>query len=567
MHKWKGRLGRASILLPILVVMVAVPTTPAVADTTSINFNSLSTSAHVPNIFPTPSTSPSGQPNAAWGDWGSAGEWIVREDSVSHLKAAVPNTSVVGSAAGYMLIEQAAAGANMDASHGYTVDFQVLNTDSTNDTFTFWCGDQNGSWASVSDTVTAHSVQTYNSQFTYSCNESTRPLGWVAIQQTSGTADKLGIYSLALTYTPSGIQLGTSAYSEPQPIQVPKNYPVFEPFIADGGGTLNTFNVFMWNDQTGSDPGAQYEFALYDTNGSNGRPGTILTWCLTGTIAYSTTGVTYSCTVQAPAQAVSLTTGNQYYLAMVDQTSHAGTYNTNLDGEDWTSYSNNGMRGSTANSSLASPNPAIDTNWPDMGRHPAFYMSYGTPTNGILIGNDGQQSTTAITIAGGQSGATNGLAGGHVGVAEQFTAQATGTAGHIWAYQNTPSNGANQMSVGIASDSGSNTISNPPTTTLGECVQVGVLGFAWRSCTLSPSVSLTVGQKYWLYERAGDTNGTSGGNVRQAACSNYDGGTGCTNWFGLAGLQFRNWCGTCPGPSWITPTQTGLGNLLVYATT
>jgi hypothetical protein len=548
--QWQHVLATVSSLVVVLagIVSGATTATPVSASSTlTHDFSGFSNGAGVPNVSASSAID-------MWSNW-SGPSWVVRQDSVTGTKAASPNSTYDDFGTAYVLIERPSLGAGHTSADGYFMSsVEIANLDGVSRSFTLYCGDN----TALTDTLAAHTYHQYLSPFTNSCTSVSRPMGWIGLTPDSDD-NKIGIKTMTLDWDESGNILGANYWNAPYTITVPQGKTVYEPFIAQFTNSVNTFNFMYTNSRTGSDSAATYQLGLYDTNSSTGQPGTLLAKCVLGA-AYTTTITGWTSCIDPFEQSVSLTVGNQYFLALLDITSHSGTYNTYLYGEDWAWDVNNGLVASSTTSVLPSSNPSIDGTWPDMGRHPEFYMS--SSSRSTVIGNGPSSSPSTLgtsveqySIGGGQC--TPGTCGDYKAVAEQFTANSSSTINNMFAYVNPVTHGG--LDLYVTSDS-SNTVG----TQLAICSTSNDSTLGWHTCGLNVGVALTAGNKYWLVEGVGDA--ATGGGPRVGACANYDYGTGCGNYFGNAGTEFRVFpC--CPGTAhWVTPPTSTKGNLLIYAT-
>lgn len=542
----RGALVAAVVATGALPAAAIVPAaTPALADSESITFSDLSNGTAVPYI-----TANDGLTVVGWGSG-----WTARSDARG--TAAVPNESGSHSAS-YAMFEHPSNNADETSSDGWQItSLTVQNLDTSSNTFTFYCGD-----TSYSNSVAAQSTATFSGGtmelggLSSTCNASARPMGDFGIKETSGALNTLGIQSISISNTDSNLAIGAAYWNAPATVTDPNTVAIYTPYFAHSNSTVNTFWTFIKNSQVGSDTKATYEFALYDN--ISGLPGDMLTYAFCD-FNYDTSGAWQGCgPVDSPAQEVTLTQGNEYYIGVKIVDSHAQQYNLLSPSEDWgwagttSGAFVNTVQSTTAGTYLPSPaNGDVDTSYPDLGRHAEMYMNFTTPTT--LIGDDNAQSpVTARALSGSTT---------HEGKAEQFTAQATATGTVIHAYINTSSSGAvglwvhsdnsGELNVGGASQSYG----------LGSCDTTGTTTLGWRSCTLDHSVSFVRGTKYWL-----EVN-ENGSITANSQCGNYDGGSGCANDFGLQGTSTCDGAANtlCSQAAWNNHDST-TGNLLIYVT-
>lgn len=566
-----------ALALATLTPSLVQPIPAAALNTLNIDFSGFCDGCPVANVYPT-------SKETMWSNW-SGPSWVVRQDSVTGVLAASPNAAYDYSGTAYTYFEEPALNAYQTSNDGYTIGVvKLANEDSVAHSFTLGCGNDPANV--LTDTLPAHTAVLYSGStltLSHACTASDRPMGYFYLTPDVDN-NTVGIMNMELDWTDSSGIIGAGYWNPPFANLIPQGKPAYAPFIAQQSAAINSFEIVLSNNRTGTDTSATYQFGIYDTN-SVGMPGNLLLQC-TRAIDYSTVATWQGCT--SPQYPISLVTGAQYYLTLLDATpSHSGTYDTYWDVEDWAWDVNNDLLGSSTVGALPTSNPGIATSpYPDMGRHPEFYMTYITPSV-VLGNNDLGPSQTSIPIpnCAGQANCNGStLTAPHLAAAEQFVAQYSATVNHMTGWVAARNDAFNQIDFAIYRDQGNDAMIRNPAASdvLGFCFTPnhggtgpGLDVFRWETCSLNQPVSLVGGTKYWI--AAGTDQNVYNVGARYVSCANYDGiANTCHNFMGGAGMSFLEWPSGCTHlcPFWTSkydspapnPPLSSIGNLIVYAT-
>ena len=349
-------------------------------------------------------------------------------------------------------------------------------------------------------------------------------------------------------------------------------------FTASGSGTAGAISLFVDSGNTA----AGMLLGLYSD--SNGSPGTLLA---SGTVSSPQSGAWNTATLSG---GVSITSGTKYWLAVLGtgggtltfRDRAAGTGCTTLvssqsnmttlppsfsAGESWQGYCPASFYVSGSNTGAPAPgsNPQFSFSTDESGSTFTCALDGGTASactspksySGLSSGQHTVTITSAFTVPTtasptmliGDSTIESTSDSNESGSAQAwpFTASASGSAGAIAFYVDT-GNTAPALRLGVYSDS-----NGSPGTLLASGTVSSPQSGAWNTATLSGSVSITSGTKYWLA-----VLGTGGGTLtfRDRAA-----GTGCTT---LVSSQSNmttlpqsfsageSWQGYCPGSFYVS---------------